>query len=65
MESGLLDRGGCEPEGGYSVDGDFGRVGRSMSITFGIGFGNVASVPFARLGCPASAVFWKECGHAS
>lgn len=60
MGSSVLDRGGCEPEGGSSADGDFERLGRSTSITFGIGLGNVTSVPFARLGCPASAVFWRE-----
>jgi len=55
-----MDKGGCEPEGGSSVDGDFERLGRSTSIEFGIGVRSVASVPLATSGCSASAVFWGE-----
>lgn len=59
-ESGVLGRGGCEPESVSSVDGDFERLGRSTSRLWGIGVGSVASVPLATLGLLASAVFWGE-----
>ena len=56
----MLDRGGCEPEDGSSVDEDFERLGRPTSIAWGIGVGSAASVPFATLGCSASAAFWRK-----
>jgi hypothetical protein len=60
VESGALDKGGCEAEGGSSIGGDFERLGRSTSISWGIGAGSVASVPFAILGCSTSAAWRKS-----
>ena len=59
VESGVLDRGRCEPEVVPNIDGDFERLGRSTCIAKGLGLRSVLSVPFATLGCSASAIFWR------
>lgn|SRR5258706_3374485 len=59
-ESGVLDRGTCEPEIVSNIDGDFERLGRSTCIARGLGLGSGLSVPFATLSCSASAIFWRE-----
>lgn len=60
VESGVLDRGGCEPEVVSNIDGDFERLGRSTCIAKGLGLGSVFTVPLATVGCSASAILWRE-----